>query len=169
MQIGLRCALGLLGLLGLLPAQAGADASSSARPAAAVLAACDGDPLRLARAVQALGDEAVLKLLADERVAVKLSALWAAPALQQPEAALEPIAALITSRDSELAPAAAHAALTIARAISADTLAAHETAPAALTKARAALQAAAGLARVRADLRAMAAAAAAQLQAAGVP
>jgi hypothetical protein len=150
-------------------------AASIARRAAAEddavqkLAACEGDPLRLARAVHTLGDAKLLALLADARVEVQLSAVYAAPALLEPEAALEPIAALVASRDSELAPAAARAALTIAQAITADSLAEHEAAPAALAKARALLQQAAQLTRVRADLRQLAAAAAAQLQAIGVP
>lgn len=144
--------------------------ASAAEPdaAAALLAVRDAEPLELARVVQRFGDARLLALLADPRVAVRLVALYAAPWLQEPERALPAIAPLIASRDSELAPAAARAALDITAALTAGALAAREVLPGDLTAVRTELQRAAGLAWVRHDLRAMAGAADAQLAGAGV-
>ncbi len=136
--------------------------------AKALLEVRDADPLQLARVAQRFGDAALLALLGDEPVAVRLVALYAAPWLREPERALPAIAPLIASRDSELAPVAARAALDIAAALSADALAAREVTPGELTAVRAELQRAAALAWLRADLRSLAGAADAQLAAAGV-
>jgi hypothetical protein len=117
-----------------------------------------------------VGDDAVLALLAPEHgVAVRLAAVRAAPWLREPERALAAIAELAGGRDSELAPAAARAALRIARALDAEALARREVPPAALSGALAGLLRVAQAEHVRADLQRMAAAAAAQLSAAGVP
>jgi hypothetical protein len=151
--------------------QAGAAQRPPAGQAAAELTAADGvDPLELARVAARLGDDAVLALLAPEQPArVRLAAVRAAPWLHEPERALARIGALVGGRDSELAPVAARAALLIARALDGDALARREVAPAALSDALALLLQAAELAHVRQDLQRMAAAAAAQLVAAGVP
>lgn len=136
--------------------------------AAALLAVRDADPLELGRVAERFGDARLLALLGDPRVAVRLVALYAAPWLREPERALPAIAPLIASRDSELAPAAARAAFEITAALSADALAAREVLPGELTAVRAELQRTAALAWVRHDLRALAAAADAQLAGAGV-
>jgi hypothetical protein len=165
-----RVATVVAGVCALL-VQPGAAQRTPAGQAAAALTAVDGgDPLELARVAARLGDDAVLALLAPEQPArVRIAAVRAAPWLREPERALAQIAAWVSGRDSELAPAAARAALRIARALDADALARREVAPAALTSALAALLHAAELAHVRQDLQRMAAAAAAQLVAAGVP
>lgn len=151
--------------LGLTPGAAQAEP-----PAGALIAVRDADPLELARVAARLGDAAVLALLAPSQpVAAQLAAVRAAPWLREPERALLPIAELIAGRDSELAPAAARAALQITRALDADALARRELLPDDLAPALSALARAAVLSRVRDDLRRMAAAAAEQLRAAGVP
>jgi hypothetical protein len=128
------------------------------------------DPLEQARVTAGFGDDAVLSLLAPEQpVAVRLAAVRATPWLREPERALARLCELLAGRDSELAPAAARAALQIARSLDADTLARREVAPATLTDALAALQRAADLPQIRQDIQRMAAAAAAQLLAASVP
>ncbi len=162
-------AAALVGLTALRAPRTGAQAAAST-PADALLALRDGDPLELARVVARVGDDAVLALLASEHgVAVRLAAVRAAPWLREPERALARIAELAGGRDSELAPAAARAALRIARVLDADALARRETAPDALSAALATLLRVAQQSHVRQDLQRMAAAAAAQLRAAGVP
>jgi hypothetical protein len=145
--------------------------TAPARDAASqLLALRSADPLELARVVARVGDSAVLALLAaDKPVATRLAAVRAAAWLRQPEQALGTLAELLAGRDSELAPAAARAALQIAQGLDADALAQREVAPAQLTQVLVALLRASELPRVRPDLRAMAAAAAEQLRAAGVP
>jgi len=160
----------LAGLVLVLGARAaGAQSAAAGQPAAALLGVRDADPLELARVVARVGDGAVLALLAGDRpVAVRLAAVRAAPWLREPERALAPLAELIASRDSELAPAAARAALRIAQALTSDALGRRERSPAELGAALKALLRAAELPRVRADLQRMAAATAEQLRAAGV-
>jgi hypothetical protein len=155
----------------LAPASTAQRSAAEPSPTAqALLAAHDADPLVLARIVALAGDDAVLALLAPEQeVAVRLAAVRAAPWLHEPERALAPIALWLAGRDSELAPASARAALRIARSLDSDALARREVAPATLSPALAALLRAADLAHLRVDIQRMAAAAAAQLQAAGVP
>lgn len=167
-----RAALLVIGACALLadPKAAAAQHPPAGEAAAALVGVRNADPLELARVVARFGDDAVLALLAPEQpVSVRLAAVRAAPWLLEPERALTRIAGWIGGRDSELAPAAARAALRIARTLDADTLARREVAPAALADALAALLRAAELPHVRQDLQRMAAAAAAQLRAAGVP
>lgn len=121
------------------------------------VAVADADPMELARVVDRLGDGAVLARLAAERApAVRLAATRAAPFLDAPEHALEPLSRLAAGRDPRLAPAAARAALTIARALDLDALSLREFDPAALAPARERFAALAADASARADLRAVA-------------
>jgi len=149
-------------------------AADSAPPAladaaAALLAVTDSNPLELARVAHRVGDEAVLALLEPTRPAdVRLLAARTSPWLDEPERALVLLAELAASRDSDLAPTATRAALQIARGLDAPTLERREIAPSELLPARAALRAAAERSWVRPDLRLLAVAAAAQLEAAGV-
>jgi hypothetical protein len=160
-------ALLLLGLVGA----SHADPPAPARPPAAVqlLAITDSDPLELARVARLVGDDAVLALLDRAQPGdACLAAVRASPWLREPERALVLLAPMIESRDSDLAPAAARAAFQIARAIDVSTLDRREILPAELLPAHAALRAASDRAWVRPDLRLLAAAAVAQLEAAGV-
>jgi hypothetical protein len=145
-------------------------AAASETAAGALLSVQDADPLELARVVHRYGDAAILALLAPTQPGdARLAAVRASPWLQEPERSLLPLCGLITSRDSELAPAAARAAWQITRALDALALARRELSPEELSGALAALQAASSQASVRPDLRRIAGAAAAQLAAAGVP
>jgi hypothetical protein len=138
--------------------------------AAALLAVDDADPLELARIVHRFGDASILVLLEAERPAsVRLAAVRAAPWLAEPEQALPALSAMIATRESDLAPAAARATLHIARLLDADALSRHELLPAELRAVVTRLRTAAEQGWVREDLRLMAALAAAQLEAAGVP
>jgi hypothetical protein len=159
-------------LLGVIALRAPHGTAQRGRSAAAdaLLAVHDADPLELARVAARVGDDAVLALLAPEHgVAVRLAAVRTARWLREPERALAAIAELAGGRDSELAPAAARAALRIARALDAEALARREVPPTALSAALAVLLRVAKLPHVREDLQRMAGAAAAQLSAAGVP
>ncbi len=155
----------------LLAGAQAAAASPATPPAAAALRAVrDADPLELARVARRYGDPAILALLAPEQpAATRLAAARAAPWLHEPEQALLPLCAMIVSRDSDLAPSAARAAWQIARALDPLVLARRELLPQTLVPALSALCKAADNASLRADLRLLAAAAAAQLHAAGVP
>lgn len=138
--------------------------------AAMLLAVQDADPLELARVAHRLGDDAVLALLAPgQPTGVRLAAARTAPWLAEPERALMPLAALLSTRDSDLAPAASRALLQIAQALDADTLGRHELLAAELSTVVAELLRVAQLHWVRADVLLAATAAATQLQAAGVP
>jgi hypothetical protein len=169
-----RLALGA-GLLGLLDphapvALAEAEPSTPPNAAAALLAVADADPLELARVVQRYGDAAVLALLAsDQQPSARLSAVRASPWLSEPERALPLLASLFALRDSDLAPAAARAALEISKALDYDTLARREVLPSELSAVLVELRRAAQQSWVRVDLRLMAGVAATQLEAAGVP
>jgi hypothetical protein len=166
----LLSAAALVGWTGARTPRVAAEPAARTPAADALLAVRDADPLELARVVARVGDDAVLRLLAAEHgVAVRLVAVRAAPWLREPERALVRIAELAGGRDSELAPAAARAALRIARALDADGLARREVAPDTLSAALAALLRVAQQPHVRHDLQRMAGAAAAQLRAAGVP
>jgi hypothetical protein len=147
--------------------------AQSSRPAAAasaLLAVQDADPLELARVAHHLGDDAVLALLApSQATGVRLAAARAAPWLSEPDRALPALSALMSSRDSDLAPAAACALLQITRALDADTLKRRELLPGELESVLAELRRVAQLRWVRADILLAAAAAAAQLEAAGIP
>jgi hypothetical protein len=161
-----------LGLcLGLrLQDAAAAQPNAPANAATSLLAVQDADPLELARVVHRVGDSAVVVLLEPHQpAAVRFAAVRAAPWLAEPERALPALSALIRARDSDLAPAAASAALQISQALDAGTLARREVLPAELTAVVLDLRATAKLSWVRADLQLMAALTAAQLEAAGVP
>lgn len=126
--------------------------------------------MELARAVDRLGDDAILERLGDDRSrSVRIAAIRATPYLAYPERALERLAALAAGRDPDLAPAAAIAALEIAEHLTPDDLMRREVEPASLRDARRALRRLADDHTARADIRAVAARAAAQLEAIGVP
>jgi hypothetical protein len=81
------------------------------------------DPLVRARAVAALGDARVLARLApqpeggDPDPARALAAISSCPWLADPSHALAPLLAVMNGRDPDLAPAAAQAAVEIARGL----------------------------------------------------
>lgn len=128
------------------------------------------DPMELARAVDRLGDDAVLaRLAASQPRAARLAAVQAAPFLREPELALPALAELAAGRDPRLAPAAAASILAITRALDADALTRRESDPRALAPVRARLSALHADASARPDLRAAAAVAEAGLEAMGVP
>jgi hypothetical protein len=147
-----------------------AHAQAPATASSALLAVGDADPLELARVVQRYGDLAVLGLLdTSQPVATRVAAMRATPWLAQPEDALVALAREVASRDAELAEAAARALFAIAQRLDAATLERREHGATALGPVVASLDALAGQTWIRADLRALAASAAAQLQAAGAP
>ena len=148
MRVSLFALLGLA-LLAVAPARAQSD------PLAAI---ADADPMELARVVDRLGDDAVLSRLDEARPReVRLAAMRASPFMGWPELALEPLAEIAASRDPLLAPAAASAALTIARSLEPDALRRREVDPASLSAARGLFAALSTEQRARADLRAVAA------------
>jgi hypothetical protein len=163
----LCCVVLLAGLTSFVPvhhvrAQAAADASR------ALLAVDDADPLELARVVQRHGDLAILRLLdASQPVAIRIAAMRATPWLARPEDALTLLAPELASRDAELAESAARALLAIAQRLDGPALERREQSASALGPVVASLDALAGQTWIRADLRALAASAVAQLQAAG--
>jgi hypothetical protein len=149
---------------------AGAEPSRLADAAQALLAVQDADPLELARVAHRVGDDVVLALLAPSQpTGVRLAAVRTAPWLAEPERALMALSALLSSRDSDLAPAGAHALLQIARSLDDAELKRRELLPAELASVVAELHRVTQLRWVRADIVLAAAAAAAQLEAAGVP
>jgi hypothetical protein len=152
---------------GQAPAAGDPQADAAAK---ALLAVRDADPLELARVVLRVHDAAVLALLDDARpVPVRIAALRASRFLRQPELALAALPRWIESRDGELAEAAARAAFAIASQLDADILARRESDLGALASVAVALHAVERHAPwARADLIALAHAAAAQLEAAGV-
>ncbi len=153
--------------LGLVPASAAASDDQQASPLVAVV---DADPLELARVVARVGDPPVRASLAAGRPsAERLAAVRGASWLRAPELALPELVAMLEGRDSELAPAAARAVVQIAMRLDVDELARREVLPETLAAVRARLLAAAERGALRADIRAMAAEAAARLAAAGVP
>lgn len=127
--------------------------------------ALDADPLDLARAVARAGDALVLSRLARGSVAQKLAAVRAAPFLAAPEAALGALAALAAGRDPDLAPEAARAALSIARALTLEDLGRREAELSELAPARDALRRLAADASARPDVRRAASVAAGALAA----
>lgn len=139
-------------------------------PGARLTAVADADPIELARVAGALGDSAVLAAMSEGRPgAERLAAVRAAPWLDAPELALDLLVRLLVGRDSELAPSAARAVARIAAALDADTLARREVLPESLSAVRAKLTEAVERETLRADIRVLAAEAAFQLSAAGVP
>lgn len=143
--------LGLVALvLGLAP-----PLPATAQPARDPFAsAATADPLDLARLAHAEGDGAVLERLADDRpFATRLAAIRATPHLSAPEAALPALARIASGRDADLAPAAALAALRIARDLGAFDLERREAPLPPLREARAAFARLAGDEAARADIR----------------
>ena len=121
---GLASALVLLGLFGGL-------GSAGGQPARDPLADL-GDPLELERHADRVGDDAILAHLApdaDAPFALRMGAIRAAPWLDAPERALEPLAALAAGDDPDLAPAAAFASQRIAVGLQVDDLVAREVDP----------------------------------------
>jgi hypothetical protein len=150
--------------------QARAQTPGPVDAAHALLAVTDADPLELARVVRRFGDGAILLLLDDAQpIATRIAALRATPWLRQPEDVLAVLARDVASRDAELAQAAARALLAIAQQLDAATLERREHSASALGPVIVGLDALAGQTWIRADLRALVASAAAQLEAAGAP
>lgn len=113
--------------------------------------------MELARAVDRIGDDALLSRLASTSPRpVRLAALHAAPFLREPELALVPLAELAGGRDPYLAPAAAASLLAIARALDPDALQRREADFSVLASARARLAALRADSTARPDLRAAA-------------
>jgi hypothetical protein len=128
-----------------------------------------GDPIELARLVDRVGDAAVLDRLEDRTPRpVRLAAIRACPALHWPEAALERLAQIASSRDPDLAPAAARSLRTIADALSPEDLERREVAIASLAPARASMLRIAADRSARPDIRLTAEHAAHVLEALGV-
>lgn len=145
-------------------------AQAAPNAASALVAVNDADPLELARVVHRYGDSAILALLdTAQPTAARLAAIRATPWLAQPEDALTLLVREVASRDAELAEAAARALLAIAQRLDVATLERREQSPSALGPVVASLDALAGQTWIRADLRALAASAVAQLRAAGAP
>lgn len=136
-------------------------AASLARPASAqadpLVAIADADPMELARVVDRLGDDAVIERLDAARPReVRLAATRAAPFMSWPELALAQLARIAAGRDPLLAPAAAQAAVVIARGLDVDQLRRREVDPASLAAARAAFEALSRDEDARADIQAVA-------------
>lgn len=147
-------------------------ASARAEPPQAALAPGTlllANDLELAAWAQATGDEAVLKALGSADLATRFTAARATVWLAAPELALLPLAGVAAGRDPDLAAVAARRSLRIAQALMLRGLAVGEVLPGDLRAARAALSEVAGMARVRADIRMLAAQAAELLRALGVP
>jgi hypothetical protein len=128
---------------------------ASAQAPDPLVAAGTSDPLRLASIVDRIGDDAVLERLTGEEIAgdARLAAVRAAPRMQAPERALEPLAALAIGRDPDVAPAAALSMLEIARALDPRDLDAREVMREELAPARAAAARLAEDETARGDLR----------------
>jgi hypothetical protein len=127
------------------------------------------DAMVLARWVRAVGPETILNGLGeDQTVERQLAATEASPWLPNAVEALAYLAPLAAGRDSVLAPAAAHAARSIAEMVDADVLARAEWLPETLVHMRAAYAAMAADASIRADLRLYASIVAERLSQAGV-
>jgi len=121
---------------------------------AQALAAADPDALALAQVAVRHGEAALLALLEPGRpVAEQLLALRAAPWLEAPWLVLPALPALLESRDSELAPAAAAALLAIVGSLDGARLDRSEVERAPLCGVVPRLRAAAGEAAVREDVR----------------
>lgn len=118
----------------------------------------DADPLRLANAVERLGDVAIVaRFDAPYPLAVRMLAVQAARFLHAPELALPPLAELAAGTDPDLAPAAMRSLLAIARSLDRASLDAREHDPAfghdELARTRATLTALAADETARLDLR----------------
>jgi hypothetical protein len=121
---------------------------------AQALAAADPDALAVARVAVRHGEVALLALLEPGRpVAEQLLALRAVPWLDAPWQVLPALAALLRSRDSELAPAAAAALLAIVDGLDGARLDRSEVERAPLCRVVPQLRAAAEDAAVRQDVQ----------------
>ena len=147
------------GLALALSLSAGASAQPEEPDVEAVTSVEDMDPAELARAVDRTGDGAVLALLeADD-----LHGIYAAPHMAAPELALPKLSALACGRDPWLAPAAMQAILDIADGPLLDRMDRREREPSSLEPVLSDLTALASDETARADLRAAAELARAQL------
>jgi len=160
----------LIGLvLGFGPAataQAPTEAQVSAAQAELIQAADDGT-LALMGLVARHGDTIALTALGEDVAPeLKLAAIRACPALEAPEACLEPLIRELSGRDPDLAPAAALALFECTRGLSADALARREASTAPLLHAASALESAVEDSHLRPDLARLANLGAAALRAA---
>lgn len=156
-------------LIALVLALAG-EADAQLAGADPFVAVHDTDPLELARVVDRVGDAAVIARLTPETpIAVRASAVLAAPWMRAPEDALAPLAEIAAGRDPDLAPRAAQALLAIARRLDERALDARERDRAELAPARGTLSAIAADETARADVRRAAALADAALADLAVP
>lgn len=154
----------------VIPSLARSDDAKNKPPLDPFAAIVDADPMKLARAVDRFGDNAVLARLGkDNPVEIRLAAVRASRWMQAPERALVTLARLVSSRDSELAPAASRAAWTIASELNDDVLADREVLPEVLSPVRVLFDRAADNAFLRSDIRLFASQIADSLKAAGVP
>jgi hypothetical protein len=146
-------------------------AASKSDPGFDLFAAiANADPMELAKVVDRLGDDAVLtRLKRDKPIEIRIAAIRATRWMRAPESALVTLAEILGSRDSELAPVAASAALRIASATTSDALYTREVMPAELTESRALFVKASENPLLRPDIRLQAAQIAEALTAAGVP
>lgn len=133
--------------------------SASAQPDDPLAAVIDADPVELARAVDRVGDDAVLERLA----AAELLGVHASPYMAEPEVALPRLVELARGRDPWLAPAAMSAILTIAEGPLLDAMDRREREPGSLEPVLTELRALEEDGTARADLRGAAALARAQL------
>lgn len=146
-----RGALAIPCVLVVVAALASAQTPDAVDP---LLAAHDTDPLELAHVVDRVGDDAILARLAPETpIAVRALAVAAAPRLHVPEAALASLAEIAAGRDPDLAPRAASALLTIARALDERSLDARESDRASLVPVRVRLAQLVADETARADVR----------------
>jgi hypothetical protein len=128
----------------------------------------NADPLELAKVVERLGDQAVSsRLKRDMPIEIRIAAIRATRWMRAPESVLSSLAVILGSRDSELAPVAATAALRIASAITNDTLSVREIMPEELAESRALFVKASANSLLRPDIRLQAAQTAETLAAAG--
>jgi hypothetical protein len=147
-----------------------AQAAAPSDAAHALLAVRDADPLELARVVHHFGDSAIVALFTEATpLAVRIAAIRAAPWLAEPEDALAALLSPIGSRDGALSEAAARALFAIAAKLGAAAFDRGERDPRRFAPIIGRLQTIEADAAIRTDLRALAASAALQLEAAGVP
>ena len=134
-------------------------ASARAQPDDPLAAVDDMDPTELQRAVDRVGDDAVLRRLD----AGEILGVLATPYMAAPEVALPALVALARGRDPWLAPAAMGAILDIAQRPLLSEMERREREPASLTPVLSELVSLADDESARGDLRAAATLASAQL------
>lgn len=133
--------------------------SASAQPEDPLAAVDDIDPIELRRAVDRVGDDAVLRRVD----AGELLGILATPHMAEPELALPTLVELARGRDPWLAPAAMGAILDIAERPLIEEMERREREPTSLAPALSGLAALAADESARHDMRAAAALARAQL------